>query len=471
MRIRVAVGLLGLAGIGWTGALAAPCANTCTTPDVTIVYDGATAPIPSINAAAVTLYGDPTADCGANIRTYQCKVDLDNNGTPDTCVRLYVGQGRGSCEGVGELDTRDGTQFNVCVNGSGNPGTKVIASTLTNELGQPLYANTACADVSYTLCQAVETINRPYVFDSTGAQVFVNPFVMVANKAIEAAAKAAGKSNPQTTCPVGPPATDCTKLLFGVTATQAQGIFGNNNVCDWRWISQQIDGSTFRNIGTVMRNRFSGTRRDFQATLLQTVAPGQGNEYVAGSSDMLNYVNNNWWCGDGVHVGPGSLCGENQSTGATGGGSVSAACDTSKPVIDMGYVGTSNLQIVDGGTPADPFDDFPIRKNSSDQYDALQYNGWHYNKAAVECGRYEFWSQENNYYDNDDGSISGTPGYYFPPGSVKEQAVLQLRNAFISQAVNDSTVVANSQMLVTRAKDGGPIFPNKPFSSTICSEP
>ena len=73
-----------VAGAAGGGAWAAPCAHTCTTPQVNIVYFGATAPNQAVNIAMTNLYGDPVNTCSSVIKVYQCAQDLDNNGTFET---------------------------------------------------------------------------------------------------------------------------------------------------------------------------------------------------------------------------------------------------------------------------------------------------------------------------------------------------------------------------------------------------
>ena len=67
----------------------------CVTPQVHIVYFGATAPNQTVNNAMTNLYGDPQKTCTSVIKTYRCMRDLDSNGTPETCVQAYVGDNLG----------------------------------------------------------------------------------------------------------------------------------------------------------------------------------------------------------------------------------------------------------------------------------------------------------------------------------------------------------------------------------------
>ncbi len=472
MRTLVA-GTAVLLAAAWGGqALAAPCANTCTTPQVNIVYFGATAVNQSINLAMQNLYGDPVNTCTSVIKVYQCMRDLDNNGTPETCVRAYVGDNKGSCEGVDAMDNKT-SAFNLCdpaaagAPNSGSGGLK-SAGLLNDEAGHPLYANYSGSDVAYSLCEPVVTggvIQRPNIFDDTEQNVFVNGFGFIANRAIEAVLDPRGKSIPASGCPYA--GTDCVQPDITMSPDRGQAIFGNNNLCDWRWLSKDVDPSVARNIGTVMRNRLSGTRRNLNVTVLQNIAPGQGNIYESGSGAMVSSVNGNLWCGNTA-----ARCGENQATGALGGGAVSASCTgTNANTIDMGYLGADRFTNVDPGTPADPFDDVPVRNNVADNYDILKYQGFSFNKANVRCGRYNFWSIEKNYYDNDANSvINGRPGYYFPAGSIREKAVKELITQVITDSVNDPTLVPLGNMFFTRARDGAAPFPSTPYNA-FCDQP
>lgn len=470
-KVVVAAAVLGAAIAGTGGLWAAPCAHTCTTPQVNIVYFGATAPNQAVNIAMTSIYGDPVNTCTSVIKVYQCARDLDNNGTFETCVRAFVGDNKGSCEGVGAMDNKL-SNFNVCdpnaagAPNSGSAGLK-LASLINDEDGHPLYANYSGSDVSYTLCEPVETngiINRPDVFGNTESQVFVNPFVAIANRNIEGVLNARAKTAPPS-CPY--PGTDCLKLDVNITAQKAQAIWGSNNLCDWRTISKDIDPTAFRNIGTVSRNRLSGTRRLFNVQVLANQAVGLGNTYIAGSGGLVTEVNGNLWCGNDA-----ANCGENQATGQVGIGSASASCiGTNANTIDLGYLGVDRLISIDPGTPADPHDDWGARNNVADNYDPVKYEGTDFSKANVRCGRYQWWSIERNYYDNDSNvAVNGRQGYYFPDSGTKATAVKELINQLTIDAASDPTLIPLSDMFVTKAKDGAPLFPNKPYNS-FCNEP
>jgi hypothetical protein len=460
---------MALATAMWSGeAGAAPCANPCTTPQVHIVYFGATAVNPSINLAMNNLYGDPLKTCTAVINTYRCMRDLNNDTVPETCVQAYVGSNLGSCEGVDAMDNKS-SAFNVCnPTGPGGAGGVISAALLNDEAGNPLYANYSGSDVAYSLCEPVVTggvIKRPDVFENTEQNVFVNGFAFIVNRGIEAVLDARGKSVPAGGCPYG--GTDCVQPDLTMSPDRGQAIFANNNFCDWRWMSKDVNPAVFRNIGTVMRNRLSGTRRNLNVTVLQNLAPGQGNIYESGSGGMVTDVNTNLWCGTTA-----AKCGENQATGATGGGAVSAAClGTNADTISMGYIGVDRLILADNGTPADPHDDVPARNLVTDNYDPIKYQGVTFNKANTRCGRYNFWSIEKNYYDNDTNiAINGRVGY-FPPGSTKEKAVKELINQVAADATGDPTLIPLGDMYFTRARDGAAPFPKNVPYNAFCDQP
>jgi hypothetical protein len=443
----------------------ATCQNPALTPvpDVTIVYYGATAVGPSIVQAGQSLYGTAIKDCNNNVRTYRACRDLDGAPGLDTCVQFMVGQNLGSCEGVQALDRKENA-FNVCdPAGVGGTAGRILLSNYNSATGQNLYANFSGSDVNYTLCEPVVSggaVQRSAVFDSTEATPFVTPFAFVVNRNIETVLPAAKKPSPAN-CPYG--AGDCVKLDLNMTKAEGKGLWGNNNLCDWRWIDPDITNTNPLTVGSVMRNRLSGTRRNFNVTILDNLNPGLGTIYVAGSGDMVSAVNTNKWCGNDP-----TRCGENQSTGQTGIGAVSPSCNASAQVISVGVLGTDRINISDNNTPADPFDDFGYRNNVADNYDVLKYDGQTFNKVNVRCGRYDNWTFERLYYDND----TNPPfGYFFPAGSLKESAVLELINQTGVDAVTDPNVVASTQMLVSRAKDGAPVFPSSPYNTTLCSKP
>ena len=217
----------------------------------------------------------------------------------------------------------------------------------------------------------------------------------------------------------------------------------------------------------VLRNRLSGTRRLFNVQVLANQAVGLGNAYIAGSGGLVTEVNTNKWCGN-----DGTNCGENQSTGAVGIGAVSAACvGTQGNTISMGILGVDRLITIDPGTPADPHDDWGVRNLASDNYVPLKYEGTDFNKANVRCGRYQWWSIERNYYDNDSNiAVNGRQGYFYPDSGSKAAAVRELISQVSVDAVSDPTLIPLSDMYVTKAKDGAALFPNKPYNA-FCNEP
>jgi hypothetical protein len=204
-----------------------------------------------------------------------------------------------------------------------------------------------------------------------------------------------------------------------------------------------------------MRNRLSGTRNSFNATLLQNLGAGQGDLFEAGTGDVINRVKANRWCGTDP-----AECGES-GTGVIGGQtSPCQAIPAPNNPVSLGYVGADQHFIVDPGTPLNPFDDYAVRKVDANNYDVLKYEGQQFNKAGVECGEYEWWSYERMYYDS----------AVFIPG-VKKNVVLQFIAGVQTEAINDPTVVALSQMQVSRANDGSPTFPSQPYSAAICHQP
>ena len=450
-----ALAVVAVAG-GGAQALAANPVQVCTiggtiTSSVTMVYDGATAPIVSIQASAVNLYGPPLSDCGSNRKTYRANVDTNGDSILDTCVTLFTAQGSGSCEGVQKMDRGLG-DFNVCPDTSGAT-TPVLASSLG------LVANVDASDVSATLCgPVIGGFTRPTLFSgpsSTENRLFAIPFSFIVNKNMRALLPASKVVNPPVACPTGP--SDCPRVDLSLSRDKVKGMFGNNDECDWRYIDSNISDAGLGTpiIGTVMRNRLSGTRNSFNVTLLQNLGAGQGNVFEAGTGDVINRVKANRWCGTDP-----AECGES-GTGVIGGQtSPCQAIPAPNNPIDIGYVGTDRHFIVDPGTPLNPFDDYAVRKVDSDNYDVLEYEGHPFNKAGVECGEYEWWSYERMYYDS----------AVFIPG-VKKNVVTQFIARVQTDALTDPTVVALSQMQVSRANDGSPTFPSQPYNAAICHQP
>src|SRR5262249_13753313 len=156
-------------------------------------------------------------------------------------------------------------------------------------------------------------------------------------------------------------------------------------------------------IGTVMRQRLSGTRNLFNTTMLENLGMGQGSIFESGTGAVIAAVNANQACSAAFR----SICGES-STGVLG-GQVSP-CEAVPNTISLGPVGTDQFVIIDNNTPADPFDDYPVRGNAAHTYDVLEYQGTQFNKANVRCGKYEYWSFERIYFDE----------AYMTPGSFRE---------------------------------------------------
>jgi hypothetical protein len=453
--ILAGLAALALAGGSALAALPPQPVQTCTigggiTAAITMVYNGATAPNPTIRASAANLYGAPLSDCGADQQTFRANVDTNNDGIRDTCVTLFVAAHSGSCEGVTALDRSQGN-FPVCPD---TPG----ATTTVQAISLGLVANVAASDVAASLCgPVIGGFTRPSLFtgpSSTENRLFAIPFAFIVNKNIRQLLPASKVINPPVACPAGP--SDCPLVDLTLSRDKIKGMYGNNDECDWRYLDPSIGtgGLGTPIIGTVMRNRLSGTRNNFNATMLQGLGAGQGNLFEAGTGDVINRVKANRWCGTDA-----AECGE---SGPVIGGQTSPCQAIPAPnnPISVGYVGTDRFKIVDPGTPANPFDDYGVRTVDSDNYDVLKYEGRSFNKSSVQCGEYEYWSFERWYYDS----------AIFTVGQ-KRNTVLQFVGQLQSDAVLDPTVVALGQMQVSRANDGSPTFPNGPFNAAICSAP
>ena len=468
MRSSRLVKLAGLAILALAGSAGLVHAVTPCTPgqvQVSIVYDGATAVNLTLQRTAVSLFGNPNAGSGTDIRSYRGMLDLvpDPSNTPDTCVQFLLASGSGSCEGVEKLDKNQGT-FNVCTpdtgSGQGTPNptgcTLVQASTLGFD------ANVVGSDVAADLCATVIVggLTRPNVFAATESVPFVIPFSLIANRALAnllPASRVTPHPNPASLDPNGDPAFDLydhARVDFGLSRDQANGIFGLNSTCDWRQVDPGVDpnNSTTRAIGAVMRNYLSGTRNNFNATVLQFGPAGDGDIFVPGTGDVINRVNNNRWCGTNA-----SECGEIPGAG-TGFGF--PACNSVNPpalnnqAISVGYIGTDRGRVRDPLTPLDPFDDYLVDGSNTDLYFFMKYNGRQFNKASVQCGIYEYWSGERLYYDTAN----------FPNGSVGQKAAQALVSGAAVFADQDTRVVATSEMHFSRARDGATPFPIAAFT-------
>jgi hypothetical protein len=445
------------AAAGASAALAAPpiprgdnCTGSVLTHH-TLVYYGATAPNPTIRAAAATLYGAPTWDCGADQQTFNADVDFDNNGTYDACVTLYVAAHAGSCEGVHALDA---ALNNIPVCSVGN--TVVQLSTLPGGLT----ANVIASDVSASnLCATlpgVAPLARPSLFSgpsSTENRVFAIPFAFIVNKDFRNLLPASKIINPGVACPGG--LADCPRIDISINKDKIKGIYGNNDECDWRYMDPSIGAGPYGTpiIGAVMRNYLSGTRNNFNATMLETIGAGQGDLFEAGTGDVINRVNANDWCGN--HP---ATCGEVPPVQG-GGSSPCQAIPAPNHVIDIGYVGTDRFNIVDPGTPANPFDDYGARKGT-DNYDTISYAGHQFNKPSVQCGYYDYWSFERMYFDPAVHTVG-----------LKRNLVLQFINGVATFSSTDPTVVPLGTLQVSRANDGAPVFPTGPYNAAICAAP
>ena len=110
MKLKSAL-VLGCGIAAFAATIPAQAAITpCTTPTVRLVYGGATALNDSIRLAAEAIFGG-TAQCvkPGNQDSWRGLVDLNNDGTPETCAEFYLGVRGGSCEGVDQLDNSQGS--------------------------------------------------------------------------------------------------------------------------------------------------------------------------------------------------------------------------------------------------------------------------------------------------------------------------------------------------------------------------
>jgi hypothetical protein len=423
-------------------------------PHHTLVYFGATAPNPSIRAAARTLYGNPThtgGTCAADQETFNADVDLDANGTLDACVTLYVGAHSGSCEGVHAMDSGS-NNLNVCYTGNAPvPLSTIPGGLVVDVIASDVSAANLCAPLP-----GVGPFTNPSWFSgpsSTETRVFAIPFAFIVNKDFRTLLPASKVIDPGVACPGG--LADCPRIDISLTKDKIKGIYGNNDECDWRYVNSAIGAGGFGTpiIGAVMRNYLSGTRNNFNATMLQDIGAGQGDIFVAGTGDVITNVDGNHWCGDTP-----ALCGEippNQG----GGNSPCQAIPLPNHVISVGYVGTDRFQIVDPGTPANPFDDYPVRK-AGENHDTLNFNGQQFNKSSVQCGYYDYWSFERMYYN----PTINAPGF-------KRNVVLNFITGVQTESSGDPTVVPLPSLQVSRANDGSPIFPTGPYNAAICAAP
>ncbi|HZI93084.1 MAG TPA: hypothetical protein VFE84_02475, partial [Patescibacteria group bacterium] len=387
----------------------------------------------------------------------------DPNNAPDTCVQFLLASGSGSCEGLEKLDKNQGN-FNICTpdTGTGQGTANPTGCTLAQASTLGFDANFAGSDVAADLCGSVIAggLTRPAVFAATESSPFVNPFAIIANQQLAnllPSSRIVPHPNPSVLDPNSDPAFslyDHARVKMGLSRDQLNGIFGLNSTCDWRQVDNGIDpnNNTTRAIGAVMRNYLSGTRNNFNATMLQFGPAGDGDIYVPGTGDVINRVNANQWCGTNA-----SECGEIPGSG-TGFGF--AACNAVNPpalnnqAISVGYVGTDRSRTIDPLTPLDPFDDYPVDLRNTDNYFFLEYNGHQFNKSNVQCGLYDYWSQERLYYDTAN----------FPSGSLGQKAVSAMVAGAAAFADQDSRVVATNEMHFSRSRDGASPFPVTAFT-------
>src|SRR5262249_62055280 len=95
-----------------------------------------------------------------------------------TCVTMFINAGRGSCEGVGDMDISSGN-VNVCPATSGST-TPVLASSLG------LTVNVVASDVGATLCgPLIGGFTPPAIWSGarrTRARAFLLPFAVLVNQ-------------------------------------------------------------------------------------------------------------------------------------------------------------------------------------------------------------------------------------------------------------------------------------------------
>jgi hypothetical protein len=258
------------------------------------------------------------------------------------------------------------------------------------------------------------TLTRSNVFTDTEARPFVIPFVMVINDGIRTRlTEGEGKETlPAAQCFHG--ANACVDLKFGLSAIQGKSIWGLDALCDWRDVSPLVHSASPLAIGSLLRQAKSGTRRDFNSTVLQSLSAAAGNWFTTGSGNMVTRVGNNQNCINPPSPVPaGEGCGETPSSCGVfnyGGGLDNCRNVSLVNYLSVGQLGVDRLRSSDHGTPANPFDDVPYRATGTDHYDVLRFNGNDFSKAATECGFYDYWSFERIYFDNT----------YHTPGSFRE---------------------------------------------------
>jgi hypothetical protein len=126
--------------------------------------------------------------------------DLDLNGTPETCVQAYVGDNKGSCEGVDAMDNKSSASTSAIRRRRRANAIGVLkAAGLQRRGGAPALCELFGSDVAYSLCEPVVTggvIQRPNVFEDTEQNVFVNGFAFDRQSGHRGGSRPRGKSTP-----------------------------------------------------------------------------------------------------------------------------------------------------------------------------------------------------------------------------------------------------------------------------------
>src|SRR5262249_20869412 len=151
-----------------------------------------------------------------------CMVDMNADGTAETCAAYYIHNGAGSCEGVDSLDT-DGSAT-VC---RINDGVAVQSGTIADPSAGK--AGTTCSATPEMLVQdhapdvsAASCLHRP-INAMQENRVAVEPFIYIVNQ------------NLATYLSAGTKIRD-----LSVQSDTARTIWGTRDTCDWQIVDPRV---------------------------------------------------------------------------------------------------------------------------------------------------------------------------------------------------------------------------------------
>jgi len=436
MRLKAALIGTGIAVLAASAPAHATVTN-CSPVTVRLVYGGATAINNSIRLAAEQVFGG-VAQCvkSGNQNSWRGLVDLNNDGIEETCAEFYLGVRGGSCEGVQQLDTADGSL--VCdLNNPAGPAVDSLAV-----LGLPV--NIAGADNESANCPIPPTHAFAAIDGSGNPRFAVGAFVTILNDGITSLG--------------WDPAKD------GFSRDSSAGTWGALGWCDWKNVAPARLTSSAA-IAPVWRSLTSGTRVIYQQVIAKDLTQGFSTLTQPGTGDVIYAVNNNLTPLDQrvCSTNPAQQCGNNPAASSFFCDDGVTPCQSAarpffcanfvpagSPKFTAGWVGGDRVTVTAGadgllGTE----DDFPVKGNATDHYVTATYNGIAFSPEKIRNGKYTHWSYENIY------ALAGGVA----PADRRALAV-RIENAAKSLATQSKGLIDIGTMSVERACDSCVVIPN-----------